>query len=792
MAVGAKFVNTVTWKEDLASRQRQLQSIQAMKNHINNIKKIDITVESKSVTSLNNKLQKAVDKVKKLNESGITIEVDGAKVKPSSEPKTTSPRSSRGLSEEEKAERWAQKRETNTQVYLLQQDKISEKLKEQYRQELMSAKNMDEFRVKKAAIAKQIREQVRLQRESLNVTEQTVLADGHVQASIMERVRLQKKEARERDAADRRHLKFLAEKEHKIDMFLLKQRKMSSEEKQSVKHSLMQAKNKEHLAIQMRQVYNSAKNHEEIERKITREMRKQNAFQRRMSGSFTQMATTGASVYTAYAGISSIIQTGMSFESINKMMLAVSANSKEAKDNVQFVKDLANETGTNLEDSGKAFARMLASSKGKMTIEESKELFTNLSKISVVMGMNRDATNRSFLAIQQMMNKGKVMSEELTGQLGENMPGAMQAMARAARDAGLLPKNAKESELEKHLLKAMENGEIMAKDVMPAFSKQLADIARNNDAFIIAKDENLSVRLNSAINSLKEFQDIMYNNGIKGAFEFVLDGFTRFMEEGDDVAKFLGGFASGVVAPFTFTLRLLGSAFLDVKYYMKQMFDVSEENADFWTKKAGQITGVAVAIFGLIAAYRKFRKISQETSLVKDAISEATGGDGSKEGKKALLTRRGHSMSKPLYVYAVNGGLGGKDAMTNSSSKHKGKVPEKIGVGKKALKTGLKAVPLIGTVMVADELLSEFSEDYKAIRDKVFSFDWMGEGARKDASYDKYMQKQAELFKPKDQEVKVNVNIIPDGEGMHNLIKAETDNSNKALIDRTYSTMYGR
>ena len=46
--------------------------------------------------------------------------------------------------------------------------------------------------------------------------------------------------------------------------------------------------------------------------------------------------------------------------------------------------------------------------------------------------MSADDSNGVMLALSQMMSKGKVSSEELRLQMGERLPVALQAMAKAA------------------------------------------------------------------------------------------------------------------------------------------------------------------------------------------------------------------------------------------------------------------------------------------------------------------------------------------------------------------------
>ena len=60
-----------------------------------------------------------------------------------------------------------------------------------------------------------------------------------------------------------------------------------------------------------------------------------------------------------------------------------------------------------------------------------------------------------------MVSKGKITTEELRRQLGERLPGAMDIMAKSM--------GVTTSELDK----MMKKGEVLTKDVLPAFAKQV-------------------------------------------------------------------------------------------------------------------------------------------------------------------------------------------------------------------------------------------------------------------------------------------------------------------------------
>jgi len=64
--------------------------------------------------------------------------------------------------------------------------------------------------------------------------------------------------------------------------------------------------------------------------------------------------------------------------------------------------------------------------------DEIRDLFTGITKAAATFGMSADKVDRVNYAFAQMASKGQVMSEELKGQLGDVLPGAMALFAEAA------------------------------------------------------------------------------------------------------------------------------------------------------------------------------------------------------------------------------------------------------------------------------------------------------------------------------------------------------------------------
>lgn len=103
-----------------------------------------------------------------------------------------------------------------------------------------------------------------------------------------------------------------------------------------------------------------------------------------------------------------------------------------AGEQIDYVRAQANKLGVDFQTAADAFLKVSAAAKGT-TLEgaRTREVFETISLVSRNLGLTNAQTERAFLALNQMMSKGVVQAEELRGQLGEAIPGTMQAAARA-------------------------------------------------------------------------------------------------------------------------------------------------------------------------------------------------------------------------------------------------------------------------------------------------------------------------------------------------------------------------
>lgn len=188
----------------------------------------------------------------------------------------------------------------------------------------------------------------------------------------------------------------------------------------------------------------------------------------------------------------------------------VSGSTAQFADNLRFTTALAKKYGAYVNDITGNFAKFTAAASiAGMSMDDQRKIFESLSRAAAGFGLSADETNGMFLAVTQMMGKGKIQAEELRGQLGERLPIAMQAMAKAAGTtvAGLDD--------------IMKKGKLLSAEVLPGFAKALDEMIPNVDT------DNIETSLNRLKNT---FQEITNSAGVQAKYKALIDGLNSLLQ----------------------------------------------------------------------------------------------------------------------------------------------------------------------------------------------------------------------------------------------------------------------
>lgn len=260
-----------------------------------------------------------------------------------------------------------------------------------------------------------------------------------------------------------------------------------------------------------------------------------------------QVVTFAAALGAGGIGLSNLVSrfvdVARETNRVSTALKNVSGSMSQYADNQRFLVDMAKKYGLEINALTGNFAKFTVSaSVSNMSMEEQRKIFESVSRAVTAFGMSAEDSNGVFLALSQMMSKGKISSEELRLQMGERLPIALQAMAKAAGTsvAGLD--------------KLLKEGKLMSADVLPKFADALNEMIPNVD----------TNNLETSVNRLKNiFTELVNSMDVQGKYKFLVDWLAGALDS-------LKGKISGI---FTFIIGIIsGKLLLSVTKYFAQFW----------------------------------------------------------------------------------------------------------------------------------------------------------------------------------------------------------------------------
>ncbi len=128
----------------------------------------------------------------------------------------------------------------------------------------------------------------------------------------------------------------------------------------------------------------------------------------------------------------STIRTGLSLERITARLETAKGSAIGAQKEFRFISKVSEELGLNIEKTADEFSLLQAAISGSnISAKAARDLFIGAASASAALKLSADKTALVFLALRQIVSKGKVSMEEISRQLGETLPGALRLAADA-------------------------------------------------------------------------------------------------------------------------------------------------------------------------------------------------------------------------------------------------------------------------------------------------------------------------------------------------------------------------
>jgi tape measure domain-containing protein len=229
------------------------------------------------------------------------------------------------------------------------------------------------------------------------------------------------------------------------------------------------------------------------------------------------------SLNAAIQAVGASFDRALKLDAINSALTAVLGSTEAAATQFQQLSQFADQYGLNLVAVGEAYKNFAAAAvSANVPLEQTNYIFESVAKAASVLKLSNDDLRGSLNALSQMISKGTVAAEELRGQLGERLPGAFNLAAKAM---GVTTAE---------LGKMLENGEIMAGDLLPKLALEL------NKTFgdkIVGSVDSLQASVNRLDNS---FTNAVNNGKIGEFFKLFVDGANNALKiiESDSWGEF--------------------------------------------------------------------------------------------------------------------------------------------------------------------------------------------------------------------------------------------------------------
>lgn len=250
------------------------------------------------------------------------------------------------------------------------------------------------------------------------------------------------------------------------------------------------------------------------------------------------MVTAGVGLYGIKKQLEDIWEAGSNLASSEAKFATAFGGIEEGAKELEYAREVAVNLKLPLGDLTKGYADLALSAKGtSLEGEGARKVFEAFAQTARVNQSSAADLDGVFKALTQIMSKGKVQAEELRGQLGDRLPGALQIMA----DGLDLPMD--------KLTKMMEQGELTSDTLLAMASEASKRVAPALESAL----DTPAAKLADFQNRLLVFRETIAGSGfldaLADAFERMADALSQ--PEALDAARQLGTYLGEMITATT-------------------------------------------------------------------------------------------------------------------------------------------------------------------------------------------------------------------------------------------------
>ncbi|WP_349886170.1 tape measure protein [Pantoea ananatis] len=362
-----------------------------------------------------------------------------------------------------------------------------------------------------------------------------------------------------------------------------------------------------------------------------------------------------------------IMTTGQDFESALSGLTAITGSTDKAAKEFDYLRDQSNRLGLDLLKTSRDYTQFAAAVGDKLPRDQMRSIFEGASEWGLVTGASSDEASRALKALNQMMSKGTVMSEELKGQLAEALPGSVGLFVKALNSMKGVT-----NLTEQDLFQLMQDGKLMSKDILPEVAKQMKAAARSGGALDKAVNSNRAAwqRLQT---SLQNAMNVFFTSGFGSSLTTAFDSIAAAIDGSGDALGMFGHIAGQIVEGATDAFNELHDTvvlvFRVIEYYASKI-GITGEQLKAWRDVAAYAAGVALfagsiwklggALKWLISMLNPLSKLLAVmqgiSSLGGLGGKDSLGGPDKPDSKDKTKKSRGPNVGKVGGLGALTGG----------------------------------------------------------------------------------------------------------------------------------------
>lgn len=157
------------------------------------------------------------------------------------------------------------------------------------------------------------------------------------------------------------------------------------------------------------------------------------SYYQRIRGEVLALITSYAGLYAAIQGVTNVIQASMSMQAVeSRLNVVTGGNAQATAHELVWIREQADRLGFSIQSMANEWSKFaVAAQASNFEMADTRKIFISVSEAARVLKLNSQQVERAYVALTQMISKGKITAEELRQQLGEHIPGAFAMMAEA-------------------------------------------------------------------------------------------------------------------------------------------------------------------------------------------------------------------------------------------------------------------------------------------------------------------------------------------------------------------------